>query len=306
MKKYFITFLLLITSHVYAQLPETVIYLFQVQRSPKGYKLLNPKIISKTTGYNNQPNFTLDGKWLFYVSSIDTTNTELYRYDIAKKKSKRITKTKEPEYSPKYTPDMERISCVKVESDKTTQHFYTYDLKGKKPQVLLPELISIGYYDWISQHEFLSFELPEPFYLVKRNYIKKTADTIATKIGRTFYNLRSKGKIVFLDKSDSLHWVIRTVAKENLIKTKKGQPFINPILTETLPGEEDYCFMQDGSVLMGHEGKLYMKKNPFRNQLSTWDEFADLNEFGINQFYRISISNDNTLLAVVVYKGKKP
>jgi hypothetical protein len=306
MKKVFLVFMLLYASHIYAQLPETVVYLFQVQRSPKGYKLLNPKIISKANGYNNQPNFTLDGKWLFYVSSIDTSNTELYRYDIEKKKSKRITKTKEPEYSPKYTPDMERISCVKVESDKTTQHFYTYDMKGKKPQVIMPELKSIGYYDWISQNEFLSFELPEPFYLVKRNYIQKTADTIATNVGRTFYNLRSKGKIVYVDKSDSLHWMIRTVAKENLAKSKKGLKAVYPILTETLPNEEDYCFMQDGSILMGHEGKLYMKKNPFRNQDATWDELADLNEFGINQFYRVSISNDNTLLAVVVYKGKKP
>jgi hypothetical protein len=306
MKKILTLILLFISFYSFAQLPETIVYLFQVQKSPKGYRVHSPKIISKTNGYNNQPNFSMDGQWLFYVSSMDTINTEIYKYDLAKQKSKRLTRTKEPEYSPRFTPDMERISCVKVEKDKTTQHLYSYNLKGKKPQLFLPDLTTIGYYEWISQNEFLSFELPEPFYLVKRNLVHKTADTIASNIGRTFYSLRSKGKMVFVDKSDSMHWKIRIIAKENLARIKKGPKVANLILTETLPGEEDYYFMQDGSILMGHEGKIYMKKNPFRYTDSTWDEFADLNQFGIRQFYRIALSPDNTQLAVVVYKGKKP
>lgn len=298
--------LLLCTQAALAQLPETVVYLFDVQRSPKGYKVLNPRIISSKKGYNNQPYFTIDGRYLFYVRSMDTVNTEIFRYDIAKKKSKRLTKTPLPEYSPRYTPDMEHISCVRVEKDRETQHLYLFNRKGKRPELVLPELRNIGYYEWLSQNEFLSFELPEPFVLMKRNVVHKTADTIATHIGRTFYNLRSKGKVVYVDKSDSLQWKLRTVAKENLMRNRKGPRVENPVLTETLPGEEDYCFLQDGSILMGHQGKLYVKKNPFRYTDSTWDEFADLRNVGISQFYRIAISPDNTLLAVVVYAGKKP
>lgn len=306
MKK-FILFLLVFASYrVMAQLPETKIYLFQLQRSTKGYVLSAPKVFGKEGAYTNQPNFTMDSKYMFYVSSLDSMNTELYKYDLAKKKSKRITKTREAEYSPKYSPDMQFVSCVKVEKDRTTQHLTYYNLKGKKPQTIWPELKSIGYYEWLTQNEFLSFELPEPFVLVKHSIAHKTADTLATNIGRTFYNLRSKSKIVYLDKSDSTKWIIRTVAKENLQRTRKGTKVENPVLTETLPGEEDYCFMQDGSILMGHQGKLYIKKNPFRFNDSTWDEFADLKSFGINQFYRIAISPDNTLLALVVYSGKKP
>jgi len=298
--------LLFFAQSALAQLPETVVYLFDVQRSPKGYKVLNPRIISSKKGYNNQPYFTMDGRYLFYVSSMDTVNTEIFRYEVSKKKSRRLTKTAEPEYSPRYTPDMEHISCVRVEKDRETQHLYTLNQKGKKPQVIWPELRNIGYYEWLNQNEFLSFELPEPFVLMKRNFVHKTADTIAAQVGRTFYNLRSKGKVVYVDKSDSLKWKIRMVAKENLMRNRKGPRAENPVLSETLPGEEDYCFMQDGSILMGHEGKLYVKKNPFRFTDSTWDEFADLREMGIAQFYRIALSPDNTQLAVVVYAGKKP
>ncbi len=306
MKKIWVLLFCIGSFHSFAQLPETVVYLFDIQRSVKGYTFLPPKIISNTIGYNNQPYFSPDDKYLFYVSSIDTSNTEIYRYDLKKKKSTRITKTREPEYSPRYTPDMNGISCVSVEKDKTTQHLYIYNLKGKKPSILLPKLITIGYYEWISQIEFLSFELPEPFYFVRHNVALNKTDTLAQNIGRTFYNLRTKNKIVYVDKSDSLHWKLRTIAADNLKLSKKKIPLENPVLSETLPGEEDYCFMQDGSILMGHEGILYYKKNPFRHSTSTWDELVDLKPFGIDKFYRIAISADNTKLAVVVFKGKKP
>ena len=112
-----------------AQLPETVVYLIDMNRSVKGYSFSSPKIISKKIGYNNQPYFTPDEKYIYYVSSIDSANTEIYQYDLKNKKNKRLTKTREPEYSPRYSPDMNGISCVSVERDKTTQHLYIYNLK---------------------------------------------------------------------------------------------------------------------------------------------------------------------------------
>ncbi len=291
-----------------AQLPETVIYLFDIQKKAKGLEIGNPKIVSNKSGYNNQPYFTMDGDYMFYVSSMDSVNIELYKIDMGKKKlkGKRITHTKEAEYSPKFTPDMENVSCVRVEKDRKTQHFYTYSLKGKKPVNILPKLTSIGYYEWLNQNEFLSFELPEPFYLVKHHISGARCDTLATNIGRTFYNLRSKGKVVYVDKSDSDKWVIRMIAPENLKTFNRKGHTENPVLTETLPKEEDYCFTQDGSILMGHKGMLYIKKNPFKNANATWDELIDMKTFGIEKFYRIAISVDNTKLAVVAYRGKKP
>ena len=114
--------------------------------------------------------------------------------------------------------------------------------------------------------------------------------------------------MVYVDKTDSLHWKIRIIAPENLriSRKKPAVPVENPVLTETLPGEEDYCFMQDGSILMGHEGILYIKRNPFRHPESAWEPIADLKIMGITQFYRIAVSPDNTKIAVVVYQGKKP
>jgi WD40 repeat protein len=308
MKKILVAVFILSAFHADAQLPETMVYLFNVEKTPKGYNFLPPKMISKKIGYNNQPYFSPDGKYLFYVSSIDSSNTEIFRIDLGNKKlkSKRITKTNEPEYSPKYTPDMSLISCVKVEKDKTTQHFYTYNLKGKRPLNILPDMKSIGYYEWISQNEFLSFELPEPFYLVKHVISNNSKDTLATHVGRTFYFLRNKSKIIYLDKTDSLHWQIRSVAADNLKKLKPKKAVENPIITETLEGEEDYCFLMDGSILMGHNGIIYIKKNPLKNLKAKWEELLDCRKYGFDKFYRIVTNFDNTKIALVAFKGKKP
>ncbi len=308
MKNRLFVLLLLLSLRAAAQLPETVIYLFDVKKNAKGLVIDHPRIISKKSGYNNQPYFTMDGDYLFYVSAMDTVNIELYKINInhKKMKSQRITHTKEAEYSPKYTPDMERVSCVRVEKDRKTQRLYTYTLKGKKPQCVTPDIPSIGYYEWLNQNEIITFELPEPFYLVKHHLSTHKADTLATNIGRTFYNLRSKGKVVYVDKSDSTRWVIRTVASENLKTFNRKKMVPNPALSETLDQEEDYCFTQDGHLLMGHQGKLYIKKNPLKNPQAVWEELADLKPFGIEKFYRMAMSIDNTKLAIVVYKGEKP
>lgn len=197
----------------WSQLPETNIYLFEVKRNPRGMTLSAPRIIGGKKGYNNQPWFLPDRSGLFYVRSIDTVNTEIFYYDFKKKKSKRITKTKEAEYSPKLTPDMERISCVWVEKDRTTQHFFSYNKKGKQAFLMQPGLTSIGYYDWVNMNEWISFELPEPFYLVRHKVSPSIQDTLAIRVGRSFYYLRSKNVLVFVDKSDSLNWRIRMLDK---------------------------------------------------------------------------------------------
>jgi hypothetical protein len=230
----------------------------------------------------------------------------IFYYDFKKKKSKRITKTKEAEYSPKLTPDMERISCVRVEKDRTTQHFFSYNKKGKQAFLMQPGLTSIGYYDWVNMNEWISFELPEPFYLVRHKVSPAVTDTLVNRVGRSFYYLRSKNVLVFVDKSDSLNGRIRMLDKQHLKSPTPSEPERYPVLSDVLPGEEDFCFMQDGSILMFHDGAIYKKRNPFKLKDSKWELLWDMKPWGINKGYRISLSPDNTRLALVVYSGEKP
>lgn len=297
---------LLCPSRLMAQLPKTSIYIFDFQKSIRGIQLSNPQLIKPGKWYNNQPYFSPDNRSLYFVASDDTNNTEIYRYDLQKQKTKRITRTPECEYSPKLTTDLEHISCVRVERDKKTQRLYTYSLKGKKPYAIMPEQKNIGYYEWLSLYEYIAFELPEPFSLVHCNALKKTAWRLDDSIGRTFYTRKYKGRTVYVDKQDSAHWYIRALMPENLRAVKGRTNIENPIVTETLPGQEDYCVLADGSFLMGHNGKLYIKKSPWDNPQAPWELAFDLSKLGIDSFYRIAVSPSYRKLAIVVYEGRKP
>jgi hypothetical protein len=294
----------IVPNTILAQMPETVVYLFDMQNTKKGITLSNARIISNKKGYNNQPSFTPDLENILYVSSVNEKNTEIYKYNIKRKKSKRLTHTPEPEYSPQITPEGDAISCVRVEKDTVTQHFYFYSLKGKKPKLQLPKLDRIGYYSWLNANEISVFTVPEPFGFYKYNLSTQIGDSIGYGIGRCMKYER--GKLMYVDKRDSAKWYIRIVSKENMKPKMKTASPENTILSETLEGEEDYCLLLDGSLLMGHNGFLYKKDIPHRKPENKWYVVEDLKKFGIDTFYRIVVSQNNQMLAVVAFKGKKP
>jgi hypothetical protein len=306
--KYLIVCLLLLASDgLLAQLPTTSLYLMDVERNGKTIRILPPKLISKKSGYNNQPYFASDDKYLYFVSSKDTSNVEVMRVDLSKKRLKiqRVTKTEEAEYSPKLAIADDEFSCVRVEQDKTTQHLAIYSTKGKLKNIVEPDLKNIGYYEWINQNEFISFELPEPFYLVHHNISQQKADTIATNIGRTFYYQQAKSRLIFVDKSDTNKSLIKIYDSGQLRNIRRGKKATAIVVSETLQKEEDYCLMQDGSLLMGQNGILYIKKNPFKNIDAKWEKLHDFRNLGIAKFSRIAITRDNTKIAIVVFKESK-
>jgi hypothetical protein len=300
-------FLLSLSSFIsYAQMPETRIYTLDINRGMRGkLEFSNPTLIGFKTGYNNQPYFTPDGKGLLFVANKGKGNTDIFEYKYKKKKSMRLTETKEAEYSPKWTITENEISCVRVEQDTVTQHFYAYNLKGGKGHSLSNTMTTLGYYQWLNSNEIIAFLVPEPFTFVKYNISTLRCDTLLTAPGRTFYNY--KGKIYFVDKSDSTKYYIKTVAKENLRSRKNpAGPTPNPIVAQTLEGQEDFAIMNDGTIIMGKESKLYAYYPRRAKRKDDWAEIADFSKLGIGNFYRITLNQENNKLAIVVYEGKKP
>lgn len=290
----------------FAQLPETRIYTLDISRGMRGkLEFTNPQLIGFKIGYNNQPYFTPDGKSILYAANKGKGTTDIFEYRFKKKKNVRLTETKEAEYSPKWTIDENEISCVRVEQDTITQHFYAYNLKGGKGHLLTNSLSTMGYYQWLNSNEVIAFLVPEPFTFVKYNITTLRCDTLLSAPGRTFYNY--KGKTFFVDKSDSTKYFIKTLAKENLRSRKIATAQVpNPIIAETLSGQEDFAIMNDGTILMGKEAKLYAYYPRRAKRKDDWVEIADFTNLGIGPFYRLTLNQENNKLAVVVYEGKKP
>jgi hypothetical protein len=292
-----------------AQLPETEIYLLDMQKNGAGkYSFSNPRLISNPKGYNNQPYFMDDDKTILFASNNGSGNTNIYKYDMNRKKIKRFTKTQEAEYSPQQSKAEEgEITCVRVEKDTVSQIFYSYYKKGKKGHFNLPNVNSIGYYTWLNGAEIIALTLPEPFTLTKYNVITLKADTLVTNIGRTFQV--QNNKLLYVDKIDSNHFYIKQMVKENIRPRKnKNLQADDVVLCETLEGQEDFCMGYDGTIFMGKEGKLYAwyTKKIRGMEANKWHEIADFTSNGIPAFYRLVINQDMSKIALVAYKGKKP
>jgi hypothetical protein len=297
-----------------SKLPETEIYLVPITKTRAGMQFGKPTLVKAGKGYNNQPYFTYDDN-MYFVGTAGKSTTDIYKYSLAKRKVTRVTNTpNENEYSPRLAPGEESISCVHVGADTAVQSFYMYDLKGKRATNIAPKLNTLGYYTWQTANDIYAFLVPSPFTLVHYRLNPERSETLANNIGRCVINFRNK--IFYVDKSDSTSYKIKVIAKENMrmssmlnTKAKATKVLVdNPTIVETLPGEEDYCMMHDGTFLMGKEGKLYsynLRKSKGQTK-SSWTELPGFDELGLGNFYRIAISPDNTMLAVVVYKGEKP
>ena len=160
--------ILLSTFIIYSQ-QNTEVYLFDYSNSKPLPILTNPKNISNNPGYDNQPSFSRNGKFI-YFSSTRNGQTDILRFDIKNDKKKWISETIGGEYSPREI-SKNHLSAVRLDPDGK-QLLYSYKIFRNHSKVLV-ENKKIGYYAWINSKELLCFVLGEPnslqFINLKRN-----------------------------------------------------------------------------------------------------------------------------------------
>lgn len=274
-------FLLFVSVNAFAQLPDTDIWLIDIRWENDSLKLLNSVNIINRPGYDNQPAFSPDGKYILYTSIHDGKQSDIYKYDLKTKQVSQFTNTLTSEYSPTFMPDGKNISVVMVEPD-STQRLWKFSMKGGKPSVLLKEFDSIGYHCWFYGDRAAVFLLTEPnsLQLINKHYTQPRF--VDDSIGRCFkyYN----GMLYY---------------------TKKLKDDLNHFFFFNLPGwhtartgasieSEDYIIV-DHKVIYGKDNKLYLT-SLYNNDKKL---VADLSKLGITKISRIAISPDGTQLAIV-------
>ena len=281
---------LLLFKYCNSQLPETDIFLCTINKSSANFIFSKPKNITDRKGYDNQPYFTPDGRRILYVSVNDTTQSDIYSYDIEAKVSKQFTDTRESEYSPSYTKDRKYISVVRVDAD-SGQRFYNLPLNNYKNAVPVKNTDSIGYACWLNESLLAMFILGPANTLQVLNTKTSERRLVASDIGRCMKLSADESKMYFVLKSNLADWYIYAMDCNNYSLTR---------ITPTLPHCEDFAILPDGSIIMGSEGKLYV----FQNN-SEWKMIADFSS-ELTDFYRLAVNHEGTLLALVAFTGKKP
>ena len=327
-------FLLQFTLEVVAQteLPNTDIYLLDITTDKKGnLHFENPALITKNDKYDNQPWWSLDGTYLLYASVRDTFKADIYKYNLTDRKTSVLINTPlTAEYSPVMMANKINISVVQVVQDDTTQIFAKCDNKEDQCYNLLPKFKGqVGYYAWIDANRVALYVLGDPATLLLADVSNGSIDTIAEDVGRCVQKLPGKNlQIGFVDKSSN-PWQIKLYDP----KSKKITNVVN-----TLEDEEDFCFMPDGSLLMGHGSELFHyvppasviantttrtytspygqakkeedkkdeKKSDKSNPNAPWESVADFDGTAVEYFYRLAVSPKGDKIAIVTYEDEKP
>jgi Tol biopolymer transport system component len=273
-----------------SQLPETDIFLCTVKKDSSGYIFSTPENITDREGYDNQPSFSPDTKKILYTAVADSLQSDIYSYDIELKASFQITSTAESEYSPAFTPDNSRISVVRVDTD-SAQRFYTFPFNQIDDATLIKNTDGIGYACILNDSLLAMFILGKAHTLQVLNVKNSERKLIASDIGRCMKLSPDKSKMFFIIKSNPAEWYIYAMNCSDFSLTR---------ISKTPDGCEDFAIFPDGSFVMGSKGKLYLLGGS-----NEWKEIADFSK-ELTDFYRVSVSNDGSYIALVAFRGKKP
>src|SRR6266581_1898255 len=265
--------------------PASNIYVIEVKNHQGQLKFGEPKKITTSVGYNNQPSFLSNGKSLLYASIRDK-QADIYRYDLGSGTTMQVTDTKESEFSPTLMPDGNSISVVRVEADGT-QRLWKFPLKGGTPSLILEKIKPVGYHLWIDDHTLALFVLGTPNTLQIIDVRTEKAETIAENPGRILRRIPRQDKFSFVHKISDQEWIIKAFDLE----TRTITPLI-----KTLAGVEDYAWTPSGVLLMAKDSKLFAW-NPAADK--DWREIADFSQAGLKGITRIAVSPKENRIALV-------
>lgn len=261
-----------------------------------------PVNITARPGYDNQPSFTPDGAAILYTSIRDDGQSDIYRYDIATRRTTRVTTTPESEYSATVMPGGTRMSVIRVEKD-STQRLWSFGVDGTDPRVVLEAIKPVGYHAWADDSTLVLFVLGSPATLQVANARTGIARQLVGGIGRSINRMPGTQGISFVHKVSPTEWWIRRLDT----RTDSIRP-----LAQTLDGSEDHAWLPDGSALMARNDSLFRwapEGNAGIRVSGTrpappgtppgWQLIATFTEPGLRRISRLAVSPRGDYIALV-------
>jgi hypothetical protein len=186
------------------QPPATEVYLVSLA-DPSKWSASSVTNISASPGYDNQPSFMRDSRSLLFTSNRDGRQSDIYRYWIADRKLTRVTETAESEYSATLVPSGTGFSVIQVEADNT-QRLWQFDLAGRSPRLVLPDVKPVGYHAWIDDAIVMVFVLGQPATLQRAAPGAAGTEVVAGGIGRALVAIPGTKAVSFTTRDDTGVW----------------------------------------------------------------------------------------------------
>ena len=292
-------FMLLGSGPVVAQAPGSDVYLAPITvsaRGATGMTIGTPVNITHRRGYDNQPAFMADERAVFYTSTRDDGQSDIYRYDIATHQTARVTKTTESEYSATLVPGANRFSVVRVEPD-STQRLWSFAMDGSDPRLVLRTIKPVGYHAWLDSSHVALFVLGRPATLQVVELGTERADTVARDIGRSL-SAAGPRSVSFVQRAADSTFTLNRVELDLVGGRRKIQVGI-----ASLPAGAEYVvWTPQGMALTASRSKVFaLRPGPSDRQ---WSVIADLAGGGIARISRLAISPNGHWLAFVADDGR--
>lgn len=238
-------------------------------------------------GYDNQPHFTPDGGGLLYTSIREDGQADIFRFDLAGREIRRLTRTAESEYSPTPLPAElgAGFSVVRVEPD-STQRLWRFGAAGADPVLVLEGVRPVGYHAWGDAHRVALFVLGSPATLRLADVRTGRTTAVAENIGRSLQKVPGRAAVSFVQRLEEG----RSFLVELDVATGRLRTLVE------VPADGDFhAWLPDGIVLLT-QGSKVLQWNPARGR--TWREVADLAGRGL-VVTRMAVSPAGDRLALV-------
>jgi hypothetical protein len=268
--------------------PATDIYVADLRVADRKISVSTPVNVTARPGYDNQPFFLPSGHAFLYTSIHEDGQADIYRYDLDRKTSSRITQTRESEYSATPLPQGAAFSVVRVEAD-STQRLWAFDADGTHPRLVLDSIKPVGYHAWGDDHTLVLFVLGTPSTLQIADARSPGAhgEVLARDIGRSLQRIPGRAAVSFVQR-DSVagNWLeevdIHTHQVTQLVKVPAGADF--------------FVWTRERIVLTA-SGTTLLQWDPERG--TGWDTVADFSAAGLSSISRLAISPRGNRLAIV-------
>lgn len=271
-----------------AQAPSTDVFLAPLKRIRDSIVVGAAVNITHRAGYDNQPSFLPNNRALFYTVVGADGQADIWRYDIAEKRTSRVTTTAESEYSATVMPGGTRMSVIRVEAD-STQRLWSFALDGTDPQVLLPNIKPVGYHAWLGGARLVAFVLGTPSTLHVLNSDGTADEVRARNVGRSLNRVPGM---------DAFSYTQPDSANASWITMHHVAGGTDATLVRVSLDNEYHAWTPDRVLLSTYKSRL-VRWNGAIDSTAKWSVVADLATSGLKNVSRLAVSPDGKWLAFV-------
>lgn len=271
-----------------AQGAGTDVYLAPITRIRDSVVIGKATNVTHRPGYDNQPSFLPNSRGILYTVVGADAQADIWRYDIAERRTSRVTITPESEYSAAVMPGGRRMSVIRVEPD-STQRLWSFDLDGTNPQLLLSALKPVGYHAWLTPSRLATFVLGTPATLHVIDSDGGHDEIRARDIGRALQRIPGKEAFSYSqrDSTKALWIMTQTLSSESATMLVKA------------PADNEYHVWTPDGVLLSATNGMLVRWNRALDATSGWLPVADLSKAGVKNVSRLAVSPDGRWLAFV-------